>query len=158
VDLGVCSPLREVDSKELSVFIGKNYIHSLKCGRWGFLGGNDNMIYDITDDATGHLHDMASTRGLSYIRKCNKNDEHPTIHARLDPSGRVHCLFGIPYQGNWHRYQTAFRPLLPLFAGLEVEMTILHNHFIQGNNKRFAETKHLQAIRSSQVSQELGRM
>ena len=150
VDLGVCSPLRKSDSKELSVFIAKNYIHSLKCGRWGFLGSDDSMMHDITDDASGDLHELASTRGLSYIRKWNEDDQSPTIHARLDPDGNVHCLLGIPYQGNWSKYESDMRQFAPLFNGQEMELTISHSH-IQGNNKRSTETKHLQVIRMFQV-------
>ena len=150
VDLGVCSPLRESDSKELSVFIAKNYIHSLKCGRWGFLGIDDNIMHDITDDASGDLHELAATRSLSYIRKWNQDDKSPTIHARLDPHGHVHCLLGVPYQGNWSKYESDMKQFAPLFSGQVIELTILHNH-IQGNNKRSAETKHLQVIRMFQV-------
>eukprot|EP00804_Cyclotella_cryptica_P028220 CCRYP_014584-RA/>CCRYP_014584-RA protein AED:0.15 eAED:0.15 QI:332/1/1/1/0.57/0.37/8/455/1035 len=150
VDLGVCSPLREADKKELCVFIIKNYIHSLKCGRWAFFGNDDNVMYDATDEDSGDLHDFALTQSLSYARKCHRRGEYPTIHARLDPSGKVHCLLGVPYQGNWSEYEVRMRELAPLFSGQEMEMTILHG-LIEGNNKRFAETKHLQVIRMFQL-------
>lgn len=152
VDLGVCSPLKEGDQKQLSQFIVKNYIHSLKSGRWGFLGHDDNVMYDGTDEASGNLNELASAKGLSYIRKCTKNDEFPTIHARLDPSGKVHCLFGVAYQGNWSDYEVKLRQFAPLFSGQDMEVTILHGH-IQNNNKRFAETKHLQVIRMFQLEE-----
>ena len=152
VDLGVYSPLEESDFKELSVFIAKNYIHSLKSGRWGCVCNIDSMIYDITADTSGDLHEKASSRGLSYLRKCNKNDEYPTVHVRLDPSGQVHCLFGIPYEGNWSKYETAVKQLTPLFSGEEIELTVQHSHIL-GKNKHYIETKHLQVIRMFQVSQ-----
>ena len=152
VDLGVYSPLEDSDSKELSVFIAKNYIHSLKCGRWGCISNSDSMMYDITDDASGDLHEVASSRGLSYLRKCSKIDEYPTVHVRLDPSGKVHCLFGIPYEGNWSKYEAAVKQLTPLFSGEETELIVQLGH-IQGKNKHFMETKHLQVIRMFQVSQ-----
>lgn len=151
VDLGVCGPHQDEDSKELAVFIAKNYIHSLKCGRWGFLVDNDNIIYDLTDDITGDLRELVLTGGLSYARKSNKSTESPTLHARLDPSGKVHYLFGIPYQGSWSEFETSMKQLVPLFSGKEMEVTIFHGSF-QGNNKRFIETKHLQVIRMFQVS------
>ncbi|KAL7476726.1 hypothetical protein ACHAW6_002566 [Cyclotella cf. meneghiniana] len=150
VDLGVCSPLREADQKELCVFIIKNYIHSLKCERWAFFGHDDNVVYDTTDEDSGDLHEFASTRSLCYVRKCNKTGEHPTIHVRVDPSGKVHCLLGVPYQGNWSEYETRMRQLAPMFSGQEMEMTTLNGH-IEGNAKRFTETKHLQVIRMFQL-------
>lgn len=150
IDIGVCSPLQERDSKELSSFIVKNYIHSLKCAPWGFLGDDDNIMHDITYDASGELHESALARGLSYVRKCNKKDDHPTIHARLDPSGKVHCLFGIPYRGSWPQYAASMNHIAPLFSGKEIEVTILRGSLL-GNNKRFTETKHLQVIRMFQV-------
>ncbi|KAL7484453.1 hypothetical protein ACHAW6_010092 [Cyclotella cf. meneghiniana] len=150
VDLGVCLPLREGDKKELCVFIIKNYIHSLKCGRWAFFGNDDNVVYDATDEDSGDLHELALTRSLSYVRKCNKRGKYPTIHARLDPSGKVHCLLGVPYQGNWSEYESGMRHFAPLFSGQEIEMTMLHTH-MQGNAKRFTETKHLQVIRMFQL-------
>eukprot|EP00970_Alexandrium_tamarense_P013308 scaffold3337_cov204-Alexandrium_tamarense.AAC.10 len=67
VDLGVCSLLREGDTNSLSVFIIKNYIHSLKPG----------------SDSTGVLHEVASQRTLSFIRKCD-NDESPTQSLRKE--------------------------------------------------------------------------
>jgi hypothetical protein len=87
--LGVYSPLTEGTSKELGAFIAKNYIHSLKVGKWGFVGNDDNMVFDPTEDISGELHESALTHSLSYVRKCNNSDRSPTIHARLDPSGKL---------------------------------------------------------------------
>jgi hypothetical protein len=42
------------------------------------------------------------------------------------------------------------RHFAPLFSGQEIEMTISHAH-IQGDVKRFTETKHLQVIRMFQL-------
>lgn len=83
------SPLKAGDSKELGAFIAKNYIHSLKVGKWGFVSNHDNVIHDPTDDISGELHESALILCLSYVRKCNNADRSPTIHARLDPSGKL---------------------------------------------------------------------
>ncbi|KAL3793417.1 hypothetical protein HJC23_001865 [Cyclotella cryptica] len=92
---------------------------------------------------------------------CNKMGLHALTLAELreaacgscilcNPSGKVHCLLGVPYQGNWSEYEVRMRELSPLFSGQEIEMTILHG-LVEGNNKRFAETKHLQVIRMFQL-------
>ena len=150
MDLGVCAPYQEEDSKEVSAFIVKNYIHSLKCGRWGFLCDDDNIVYDLTDDTSGDLCESALSHSLSYTRKSNKS-ESPTIHARLDPFGKVHFLFGIPYQGSWPEFEASMNVLAPLFSGKEIEVTTLHGSLHGNSPKRFTETKHLQVIRMFQV-------
>eukprot|EP01082_Thalassiosira_pseudonana_P008126 g7634.t1 g7634 contig24:1129661-1130344(+) len=83
VDLGVCSLLREGDTNSLSVFIIKNYIHSLKPGSWGFVSNDGSVVCDFTGDSTGVLHEVASQRTLSFIRKCD-NDESPTQSLRKE--------------------------------------------------------------------------
>mmetsp|Transcript_28887 Transcript_28887/g.61539 ORF Transcript_28887/g.61539 Transcript_28887/m.61539 type:complete len:638 (+) Transcript_28887:105-2018(+) len=149
IDLGIFSPLREEDEKTLPAYIMKNYIHQLKTGRWAVVAGRDNIVYDITDDKTGELHDAASKRVLSYIRKCTKG-ERATIHARLDPSsGHVHYLFGIRYEGNWMEYESGMQELAPLFCGRTVEVTMSRQHGL--GKKGAAGSKYLQSISMFQL-------
>ncbi|KAL7538487.1 hypothetical protein ACHAXR_008593 [Thalassiosira sp. AJA248-18] len=148
IDLGIFSPLREEDRKTLPAFIIKNYIHLLKVGKWGVVSGEDNIVYDLTDDKTGQLHDLASKRVLSYIQKRTKSD-FPLIHARLDPCGQVHLLFGIPYEGSWVDYESGMQRLVPLFCGREVEVTISRQHGL--GKKDMAGSKYLQSISMFQL-------
>jgi len=148
IDLGIFAPIgeevrREEDRKTLPAFIIKNYIHKFKISRWGVVSGRDNVIYDLTDDKTGKLHDSASKRVLSYIRKRTKG-EFPTINARIAPDMRVHLLFGIQYEGNWREYEAGMQELVPLFSGREVEVTI-SRHYGFGS-KHAAGSKYLQSI------------
>jgi hypothetical protein len=99
IDLGVFSPLREEDRKALPSFIVKNYVHNLRPGRWAIVAGdNDDAVYDLSDDLSGDLHPVASERVLSYVHK-RKKGTHATVHARLDPAGSVHLLFGVGTRG-----------------------------------------------------------
>ena len=145
IDLGLLSPLQNEDKKSLPAFIVKNYCHHLKVGRWNVVSGEDNVVYDLTNDQTGMLHDVASKRVLSYVRKRQKGDaEVPSMHLRLDPCGQVHMLFGILYEGNWFEYEKGIQSLVPLFCGREMEVIISRYHGL--GNKQMACSKYLQSI------------
>ena len=141
IDLGVFSPLREEDRKPLPAFLVKNFISNFRASRWAIVAGDDNFVWDLTDD-TAEPHDTASERLLTYVRRVKK-EKYPAIHARLDPSGKVHFLFGIAYDGNWASYQTGMQQLLPLFYGKEVEVTVSSDLHLK---KKHAPSKYLQSI------------
>ena len=124
IDLGIFAPLDiESDAKPLPAYLVKNYIHQFKSSQYAVVAGNDNIVYDITDDDTGELHDVARKHVLSYVRHCKKKDNnYPTLHTRLDPRGYVHFLFGVPYQGNWVDYEHGMSHLVPILMGTEVEV------------------------------------
>jgi hypothetical protein len=123
IDLGVFSPLRDEDRMSLPAFVVKNYVHNLRPGRWAIVAGDDDSVYDLTDDASGDLHPVASDRVMSYVRKRHKGGAQATVHARLDPAGDVHLLFGVRYSGNWTEYENGMQELVSIFCGKEVEVT-----------------------------------
>jgi hypothetical protein len=145
IDLGVFSPLRDEDRKLLPAFVVKNYVHNLRPGRWAIVAGDDDTVYDLTEDASGDLHRVASDRGMTYVRKRHKGGAQAKIHARLDPAGNVHLLFGVRYTGNWTEYENGMQELVPIFCGGEVEVTT--NSRQRGLGKKDAAgEKYLQSI------------
>ena len=96
LDLGVYAPFRKEDLKEECVFLVKNFILGLKCEEWAFDTGPTPTAsqFDITDDWTGELHDLARHHIPAYVNEC-KMENTPTIHAEHDPEGVVHYLLGI---------------------------------------------------------------
>jgi len=96
LDLGVYAPFRSQDLKLQSVFLLKNYVHALKCEEWSFdVGGKDDSLqYDITDDYTGDIHEIAAKHIPAYVNEC-KMENTPTVHARHDPQSAVHYLLGV---------------------------------------------------------------
>lgn len=145
IDLGVFSPLRDEDRKSLPSFIVRNYVHNLRPGRWAIVAGdNDDAVYDLSDDLSGDLHPVASERVLSYVHK-RKKGTHATVHARLDPAGSVHLLFGVRYSGNWTEYEEGMQQLVPIFCGREVEVTTDSRQHGLGK-KDDAGVKYLQSI------------
>jgi hypothetical protein len=97
LDLGVYAPFRKDDLKEDCVILVKNLILGLKCEEWAFDTGptTTTLHYDITDDWTGDLHDMAAHHVPAYVNEC-KLEDNPTVHAEHDPEGVVHYLLGLP--------------------------------------------------------------
>jgi hypothetical protein len=93
LDLGVYAPFRAEDRKSMHIFILKNFIHSLSCEDWGFDTLDDGFQYDITDDVTGDVHELARKRILAYVNECSPN-QNPSVHAWHDPEGSVHFLLG----------------------------------------------------------------
>jgi hypothetical protein len=100
IDLGVYAPLRAKDLQSEHVHIVKNFIHNWKSERWSF-GSNadDGLVFDITDDGTGELSDLAENNILVYVNETN-GTEVPTVFAREDPEGAVHYYLGHSTSGN----------------------------------------------------------
>lgn len=96
LDLGVYAPFRPEDLKLSCVFLLKNYVHNLKCEEWSFdvESKNDTLQFDITNDHDGELHEIAAKHIPAYVNEC-RIEENPTVHARHDPEGAVHYLFGL---------------------------------------------------------------
>ena len=95
LDLGVYAPFRKEDVKEECVFLVKNFIMGLKCEEWTFDAGPTQVSYqfDITDDWTGELHDLAAQHIPAYVNESNM-ESLPSVHAEHDPEGVVHYLLG----------------------------------------------------------------
>lgn len=168
IDLGIVSPLpeKEMDQcccrKPLSSFLVKNYIHQFQPGRYATLADDGNSVYDLTDDDSGELQDVAKKHVLSYIRKKSskstvkrKNQQpppqqqHPTIHIRLDPCGNVHLLFGIQYTGDWAAYENGMQQqFVPMFCGGEVEVTSTSSYspLVGPGTNDVLEAQYLQSI------------
>uniref|UniRef100_A0A7S2UHB5 Uncharacterized protein n=1 Tax=Attheya septentrionalis TaxID=420275 RepID=A0A7S2UHB5_9STRA len=94
LDLGIYAPFRAEDKKEEHVFFMKNFIHSFICEEWTFNTDHSDTVFDITDDWTGEIHDLARQHVPAYINECSSS-ETPTIRAEHDPEGNVHYLLGI---------------------------------------------------------------
>lgn len=168
IDLGIVSPLPEKDldqcccRKPLSSFLVKNYIHQFRPGRYATLADDGNSLYDLTDDDSGELRDVAKKHVLSYIRQKSsqstvkrKNQQpppqqqHPNIHARLDPCGNVHLLFGIQYSGDWAAYENGMQQqFVPMFCGGEVEVTSTSSYstLVGPGTNDVLEAQYLQSI------------
>jgi hypothetical protein len=143
IDLGIVSPLpaeNEMDCsyccrKPLSSFLVKNFIHQFRPGRYAVLSDDGNSVYDLTDNSSGMLRDAATKRVVSYIRRtpCSARrrqhrrqqpQQHSTLHARLDPCGNIHLLFGIQYSGDWTKYENGMQQkFVPILCGGEIEVT-----------------------------------
>jgi hypothetical protein len=94
LDLGVYAPFRAEDVKLKHVFDLKNFLFSNICGEWTFdTVQGEKQLFDITDDATGELHDIAKRHIPAYV---NETDgmAAPSITAQHDPAGSVHYLLG----------------------------------------------------------------
>ncbi len=149
VDIGIFSPRQDDDILPLPSFIMKNYIHSFKCGRWAFLCDEGCRAYDITGNSA-ELHSEASTQIYPYIRKCEQED-FPLIHVRLDPSGKVHYLLGIPYRGCWEEFESGMHSFAPLFSGAELEATVANG--FNFTNRRHAEKSTISVVKTFQVDE-----
>lgn len=92
--------------------------------------------------------EAAMVRLLVSMRK------YPTIHARLDPCGNVHLLFGIQYNGDWAAYENGMQQqFVPMFCGREVEVTTPSSSTAAassligpGTTKDVLESRYLQSI------------
>ncbi|CAB9507681.1 expressed unknown protein [Seminavis robusta] len=93
LDLGVYAPFRREDRKASHVFLLKNFLHGSICEEWNFDTTDDDHLFDITDDATGKLHDIANRHIPAYV---NETDGHftPSVFAGHSPEGCVHYLVG----------------------------------------------------------------
>ena len=141
IDLGVFCPLLDSDTKPLSVFILKNYLLNFKID--SYAGDGSGNVYDLTEDARGTMHLAAAKKVLSYVRSCDDETEIPTIHGGLDPSGKVHLLFGVRYHGDWKEYtSTVEEEIHPIFRGERKEVTLAPNLMINQDQ----EARYLSAV------------
>lgn len=93
LDLGVYAPFRPEDRKAMHIVILKNFIHSLRCEEWSFDTFVDDFQFDITDDVTGDVHELATQHIPAYVNECCTN-QTPSVHAWHDPEESVHYLLG----------------------------------------------------------------
>ena len=94
LDIGIYAPFRRDDRKHAAVFLLKNYIHNLKCEEWAFDTTDSSYQFDITEDNTGNLHDLAKSHIPAYVNECGPNSV-ATVKAEHDPEGNVHYLLGV---------------------------------------------------------------
>ncbi len=100
IDLGVYAPLRPEDLQSEHVSIVKNFIHSWKSEKWSFASnGDESLVFDITDDATGDLNNLAENNILVFTNETN-GKEVPNVYTREDPEGAVHYYLGHSACGN----------------------------------------------------------
>lgn len=99
LDLGVYAPFRIEDNKKYHVFFMKNFIHGGKVGEWSFDTPSPSYTYDITDDTTGDLHNLAQAHIPAYVNETD-GEATPAVHARHDPAGCVHYLLGHAFDFN----------------------------------------------------------
>lgn len=106
LDLGVYAPLQEKDRIPDSIHLVKNFIHGWCCESYSFDASSDKAIagkggeawgetFDITDDFTGDLHELARRSVLTYVNESVPGAE--TVFAKHHPSGALHYVLG---QGN----------------------------------------------------------
>ena len=125
IDLGVFCPLIDSDTKPLPAFILKNYIHNFSID--SYAGDGNGNVYDLTDDTKGTMNPVAIKKVLSYVRSSDEA-EVPTVHGGLDPSGKVHLLFGVRYRGDWEEYTSIMdAEIQPIFRGEQKEVTLARN-------------------------------
>lgn len=92
--LGPYAPLHRDDRKLYHVFQVKNFIHSYEPGIFVFdANGNDNEMFDVTDDKTGELHEKAAENLLARVNETD-GEEVPSVFADNDPYGAVHYYLG----------------------------------------------------------------
>ncbi|KAL3919917.1 MAG: hypothetical protein SGILL_003514 [Bacillariaceae sp.] len=152
LDLGVYAPFRSDDVKLKHVFDLKNFLFSNICGEWTFdTVHGEKQLFDITDDATGELHDLAKRHIPAYV---NETDgiTPPSITAQHDPAGSVHYLLG--------HYDVYFKELVLKADGVSREVFIdygenyedfrvrknysrLPKKEAEARNKELLETDHL---------------
>jgi hypothetical protein len=96
LDLGIYAPFRAEDKKDEHVFALKSFIHSYICEEWSFDTNHADTMFDITDDWTGELHDLARQHIPAYFNECSSS-ETPTIHAEHDP-GKLFCFAWFAYR------------------------------------------------------------
>lgn len=99
LDLGVYAPFRRADRKTAHVFLMKNFLHSSQCEEWNFDTVLTDDLFDITDDSTGKLHEIACRHIPCYV---NETDGHSaaSVFAQHDPEGCVHYLLGHGNEGD----------------------------------------------------------
>jgi len=142
IDLGVFCPLSDSDTKPLPVFLLKNYVHNFSID--SYAGDGNGNVYDLFEDAKGTMHLAATKKVLSYVRSCN-DTEVPTIHGGLDPSGKVHLLFGVRYRGDWKEYTSIMEEeIQPIFRGEQKEVTLARNAMINEQQ----EARYLSAMKN----------
>ena len=95
LDLGVYAPFQPQDTKKNHTFNLKNFLFASICGEWTFdtTFDGDAYLFDITDNQTGELHDLAKRHIPAYV---NETDgvRTPSITAQHDAAGSVHYLLG----------------------------------------------------------------
>jgi hypothetical protein len=98
IDLGVYGPLRPEDRKPWSARLMKSFIFSYHCGSWFFeTSKEDDAVFDMTDDATGQLHELARRNVLMYANETSGLEQDiQSLWPIYDPEGAVHFYLGHP--------------------------------------------------------------
>ncbi|GAX14768.1 hypothetical protein FisN_25Lh038 [Fistulifera solaris] len=98
IDLGVYGPLRPEDRKPWPARLLKSFIYSYHCGSWFFeTSKEDDAVFDMTDDATGQLHELARRNVLMYANETSGLEQDiQSLWPIYDPEGAVHFYLGHP--------------------------------------------------------------
>lgn len=87
--LGPYAPLRKMDRKTHHEFQVKDFIHSFAPGIYVFdANGRDHEVFDLTDDNTGELHELAAQKLLVRVNETD-GSEVENVTAEHDPCGAV---------------------------------------------------------------------
>lgn len=98
IDLGPYAPLARGDLKSNHIALLKSFIHDGKPEMYSFSCSPDHhhhhdMVFDITDDYTGGLHESAQRHITPYVNETD-GDVDATVQAINMPSGAVHYYLG----------------------------------------------------------------
>jgi hypothetical protein len=94
--LGPYGPFYPNDCKKMHVFEVKSFIHEFEPESYVF--ESRDMFIDITDDRTGKVHKLASSRLMCRVNETDGN-EIPCVCAERDPSGSVQYFLGHGFEG-----------------------------------------------------------
>ena len=119
LELGIYGPLRPEDVINRKEWIAKTFVFDSKPEVWSFAKSIEDTgeCYDITENDTGDLHELAKRNVLVYVNETD-GKEQATVQALHDPFSHVHYLLGCHEKalklsfGKWTElkidYETAY--------------------------------------------------
>jgi hypothetical protein len=95
LDLGIIAPLLETDAKTPVQFFVKHFLFEGRPAEWSMIPSNHDLplVFDLTDDRTGLLHDLAKENPLVFVRQTEEL-ETPNVFVDSDPEGTIHIFLG----------------------------------------------------------------
>ncbi len=101
MDFGVYAPFRTEDKREDHEFLMKNFVHGFKCEEYTFKTGEEDYVFDITDDLTGELHIDARRHIPPFVNEISSERHQVSmVQARYDCEGALHYLLGHAEEAN----------------------------------------------------------
>jgi hypothetical protein len=79
IDLGMVAPLLESHAKTPVQFLIKCFLFDGRPAEWSMVSSNHDLpvVFDMTDDRTGLLHDLAKAYPLVFVRQTHGTEIHP---------------------------------------------------------------------------------